>query len=94
MDRFERRGLNSDLRALKIQMADVQKRLEEDEEEQESLGVKTIEMASDGAYNKSYTVSRMVLVKWHCTCPDARYRSPGECKHILRAQGLPLYRFK
>lgn len=94
MDSFERRGLNSDLRAMKMQMADLERRLEEDENGQESLGIKTIEVASDRDYNKSYTVSRLVTVKWHCTCPDNRYRSPGECKHIQRAQMLPLHRFE
>ena len=94
MDNFERRGLNSDLRAIKIQMAEIEKRLDEDDEDQETLGIKTIEVVSDRDYNKSYTVSRMVTVKWHCTCPDNRYRSPGECKHIQRAQMLPLYRFE
>ena len=94
MNDSRKRGLNSDLRALKMQMADIEKRLEEDDNDQESLGIKTIEVASDRDYNKSYTVSRMVSVKWHCTCPDNRYRSPGECKHIQRAQTLPLYRFE
>ena len=94
MDNFERRGLNSDLRDMKIKMAEIEQRLDEDDGDQETLGIKTIEVASDRDSNKSYTVSRMVTVKWHCTCPDARYRSPGECKHIQRAQMLPLYRFE
>ena len=94
MDDFEKRGLNSDLRALKMQMAEIEERLRQDEEEQESLGIKTIEMKSDRDYGKSYTVSRMVTVKWHCTCFDNRYRAPGKCKHIQRAQSLPLYRFE
>ncbi len=97
MDSFERRGLNSDLRDLKMQIADIDRRLNE-EDEAESLGIKTIEMESDRNYpghsDKTYTVSRMVTVKWHCTCPDNRYRSPGECKHIQRAQMLPLHRFE
>ena len=93
MDSFERRGLNSDLRDLKMQIADIEKRMQE-EDEVESLGIKTIEMASDQNYSKSYTVSRMVRLSWHCTCPDNRYRSPGECKHIQRAQNMPLDRFE
>ena len=98
MDNFERRGLNSDLRAMKIKMAEMERRLDEDDVNQETLGIKTIEMESDQNYpghsDKSYTVSRLVSVKWHCTCPDNRYRSPGECKHIQRAQTLPLHRFE
>ncbi len=92
MDNFEKRGLRSDLLQLKARVEEIQERL--DDEDQETLGIKTIEVASDRDYNKSYTVSRMVTIKWHCTCPDNRYRSPGECKHIQRAQMLPLYRFE
>lgn len=92
MDNFETRGLRSDLLQLKARMEEIQERL--DNEDQETVGIKTIEMESDRDYSKSYTVSRLVSVKWHCTCPDNRYRSPGECKHIRRAQTLPLYRFE
>ncbi len=94
MDNFERRGLNSDLRAMKIKIAEMEQRLDENDGDQETLGIKTIEMPSDQNYDKLYTVSRLVTVKWHCTCPDNRFRSPGECKHIQRAQNLPLDRFE
>ena len=93
MDSFERRGLNSDLRAMKLKIAEIEATLEE-EEEHEVLGIKRIEMQSDRDVRTFYTVSRIVTIKWHCTCPDNRYRSPGECKHIQRAQMLPLYRFE
>lgn len=94
MDHFTRRELNSDLRDLKMKMEEINNRLNEEDEAQETLGIKTIEMGSDSSWKKSYTVSRMVTVKWHCTCPDNRYRSPGECKHIQRAQTIPLDRFE
>lgn len=96
MDNFTRRGLNSDLRAIKMKMAELEDRLseEDEEEEHEVLGVKTLEVQSDRDMRTWYTITRIVTLKWHCTCPDARYRAPGDCKHIQRAQMLPLERFE
>jgi len=93
MDYITRRELNSDLRDLKMKMEEINDRLNE-EEEDESVGIKRIEIQSDRNHRMFYTVSRMISVKWHCTCPDNRYRSPGECKHIQRAQMMPLDRFE
>ena len=93
MDDFTRRGLNSDLRDLKMRMVEIEERRTE-AVESESLGIKRMEVQSDRDWGKFYTVSRIVTLKWHCTCPDNRYRSPGECKHIQRAQMLPLDRFE
>lgn len=96
MDNFTRRGLNSDLRALKMKIQEVEERLneEDEDEEHEVLGIKRIEVASDRDFRTFYTISRIVTLKWHCTCPDARYRAPGDCKHIQRAQLMPLDRFE
>ena len=93
MDNFERRSLNSDLRAVKLKMAEIESRLEE-EEEHEVVGIKRLEVQSDRDFRTFYTISRIVTIKWHCTCPDARYRAPGDCKHIQRAQMMPLDRFE
>ena len=54
MDNFETRGLRSDLLQLKARMEEIQERL--DNEDQETVGIKTIEMESDRDYSKSYTV--------------------------------------
>jgi hypothetical protein len=93
MDNFERRGLSRELADMKERAEEIERRLKEDEEN-EILGVKRMEMRSDRDARTFYTVSRIVSIKWHCTCPDNRYRAPGECKHIQRAQVMPLWKFE